>query len=90
MTVYDFVRAFCDLLPSTNESSSGMPSTLLSKEDEAEEAERLRAGAEEIADLSSNGVCLLSCSSSGGGGGDVQKWYCFRFAICLFFRVTLF
>lgn len=41
-----------------------MPLTLLNKEDEAKETERLRVGAEDIADLSSNGeyyLTLVAC-----------------------------
>lgn len=61
-TVYDFVRAFCALLPSA--PSTGAPVTLSSKEDKEDELEQLRVGAEEIADLSASGA-YKPCVSSG-------------------------
>lgn len=74
VTVYDFVRAFCNLLLPGGESSgasgsssagtgsSGVAVTLQSKEEKEKELERLRVGAEDIADLASfGGWLVLGC-----------------------------
>lgn len=61
VTIYDFVRAFCDLIP----PASGTPTSLGTRRDESE-VDELRVGAEEIADLS-------TCGKYGGWSVSCQR-----------------
>ncbi|CAM9101675.1 unnamed protein product [Scytosiphon promiscuus] len=71
VTVYDFVRAFCNLLlpggaggdanavASSGSFGGGAAVTLQCKEEKEKELDRLRVGAEDIADLASFDVCFV-------------------------------
>lgn len=55
VTIYDFVRAFCAILPAVR-AAAWSPSSSSSREEDREDMEQLVDGAEEIADLSSCGA----------------------------------
>lgn len=60
MTIYDFVRAFCAILPAARAVACSPP--LSTREEDREDMEELIDGAAEIADLSASGACGVCLS----------------------------